>query len=248
MNEGGPLSAQIASVREEMKSRPDGLVRHTKRVLEESLDLAKRWCVDPERVELATWAHDLFRAHKPADLLAMCWERQIPVSQEEEDSPMLLHGPVAAHALREEFGVTDDEVLAAVRDHTLGAPQMSLIGKIVLLADKFEENKRERTPIMKAIRVAARRDLDLALYAWADWRWVENRTRDLASPPVFWEARMAWLPEHHRELNRTHPDRIEDDGWFAAADAIEPPPDRRTLEERREARRLRDEARANAVR
>lgn len=248
MSEDGSLSAQIAAVREAMKSRPDGLVRHTQRVLGESLDLARRWCVDPERVELATWAHDLYRAHKPADLLAMSWERQIPVSQQEEDSPMLLHGPVAAFALREEFGVADDEVLAAVRDHTLGTPQMSLIGKIVLLADKFEANKRERTPIMKAIRVAARKDLDLALCAWADWRWVENRTRGLASPPAFWEARIAWLPEHHLELNRTHPERIADDGWYAAADAIEPPADRRTLEERREARRLRDEASANAVR
>ncbi len=243
-----PIANQIAAVRAEMSERPPGLVRHTKRVLSESLDLAERWDVDPERVELATWGHDLFRSAKPMELLALAWEKKVPVSQEEEDNPMLLHGPVAACVLADRFEVSDEDVLGAIRDHTLGAPEMSLIAKIVLLADKFEANKRERRPIMKRIRVAARSDLDLALMSWADWRWVENRTRDIASPPQYWKARSTWVPLHHLEHLRTAPGLVEDDGWYESADAIEPPPDRRSLEERRAARRARDENNANLVR
>lgn len=244
----GPLSEQIAAVRDEMNRRPAGLVRHTRRVVADAVDLAGRWDVDPERVELAAWGHDLCRAEKPVDLLTKAREMRIPVSQEEEDSPMLLHGPVAACVLETLFDVSDREVLEAVRDHTLGAPEMSLIAKIVLLADKVEPNKRARTPMMKKIRQAARTDLDLALLCWADWRWVENQTGDFASPPQFWHARSAWVPAHHLELLRTEPELAEDDGWYEASDAYEPPPDRRTLEERRAARRARDENKANLVR
>jgi len=244
----GSLAGQIAAVREEMDSRPPGLVRHTRRVVSEAIDLARRWDVDPERVELAAWGHDLCRAARPVDLLTKAWEMRIPVSQQEEDSPMLLHGPVAACMLDQQFNVSDAEVLEAVRDHTLGGPSMSLIAKIVLLADKVEPNKRERTPAMKKIRQAARRDLDLSLLCWADWRWVENRTGNYASPPQFWQARSSWVPAHHFELLRTAPELVEDDGWYEGSDAFEPPPDRRTLEERRAARRARDENAGDLVR
>jgi predicted HD superfamily hydrolase involved in NAD metabolism len=243
------IQSQVAAIAAAMSDRPAGLVRHTKRVVAESIALARCWEVDPERIELAAWGHDLYRAHKPGDLLALAWEWKIPVSQAEEDNAMLLHGPIAAYAMATRFGVSDEDVLQAVREHTLGAPGMSLIAKIVLLADKVEPNKRDRTPLMKPIRRAARRDIDLAMLAWADWRWVENRTRELTSPPMFWSARQSWVPEHHLELLRTAPQRTDDNGWYeAVSDAFEPEPDRRSLEERRAARRMRDENRAQTVR
>ncbi len=227
---------QVAAVRAEIEQRPPGLVRHVQRVLIEARDLAERWDVDPERIELATWGHDLFRSFKREDLVRFASESGVPVSQEDEANPVLLHGPIASVVLVERFGIDDADVIAAVRDHTLGSAEMSTIAKIILLADKFESSKRERTPAMKAIRQTARKDLDLALLAWADWRWVENRSRGWSSHASFWAGRERWVPEHHFELSRNLPERTADDGWYAAAEAREPTPDRRTLEERRAAR------------
>jgi len=194
------IAAQIAAVRAELETRPAGLVRHVQRVLVEALDLAARWDLDPERVELATWGHDLFRSFPPAEQLRLAIEAGLPIVEADRADPVLLHGPIAAFVLRDRFGVLDDEALAAVRDHTLGSRDMSMIARVILLADKFEERKRKRTPVMREIRRLAWRDLDLALLCWADWKWVDEREHGWLTHPDHWGARTQWVEEHHREL------------------------------------------------
>ncbi|MCC6383153.1 MAG: bis(5'-nucleosyl)-tetraphosphatase (symmetrical) YqeK [Dehalococcoidia bacterium] len=193
------LRRQLEAVRAELERCPEGLVAHVRRVRAEALDLARIWDVDPVRTELAVWGHDLFRAHSPSAQLRLARETGLPVVAADEASPVLLHGPLAAHVLRERFRVIDEEALAAVRDHTLGAPTMPLLAKIVLLADKVETRKRDRDPALRPIRRLARRDLDLALLCWADWKWVHERERRWLGHPAHWQARLAWVREHHTE-------------------------------------------------
>jgi len=204
------LTAQIAAIQTEFESRPEGLRLHVERVLVEALDLAARYDLDPDRVTLATWGHDLFRSFPPAEQLRLAAEVGIPILDVDRADPVLLHGPIAAVVLRERFGVTDDEALAAVRDHTLGAAEMPMIAKVILLADKFEQRKRRRTPVMREIRRLAWRDLDLALLCWADWKWVEEREHGWQSHPDHWTARTRWVREHHTEIASSLPPITED--------------------------------------
>lgn len=194
-----PIRDQIAALQVEFESRPEGLLRHVERVLVEALDLARRYDLDTDRVTLATWGHDLFRSFPPDDQLRLAREAGIVIEPADRADPVLLHGPIAAVTLRERFRVDDDEALAAVRDHTLGAAEMSMLAKVILLADKFEKRKRDRTPVMKAIRRAAARDLDLALLCWADCKWLEEREHGWKSHPRHWEARCRWVAEHHTD-------------------------------------------------
>lgn len=194
------IRAQIGALQQAFEERPEGLLRHVQRVLVEALDLAERYDLDPERVELAVWGHDLFRSFPPADQLRLALECGLPLTAADRADPVLLHGPIAAVTLRERFGVTDDEAIAAVRDHTLGAADMPTIAKVILLADKFEKRKRDRTPVMKAIRRLAWRDLDTALLCWADWKWVQERENGWQSHPSGWAARLHWVREHHAEI------------------------------------------------
>ena len=191
------IARQIATVRSELEARPEGLVRHVRRVLAEALALASCWDVDPLRTELAVWGHDLYRSHSPAEQLQLAREAGLPIDSAAEASPVLLHGPIAAHVLHRRFRIADDEVLAAVRDHTLGLASMPLLAKIILLADKVELRKRERAPVMRDIRHLARRDLDRALLCWADWKWVDERSHGWQSHPAHWLARSEWVREHH---------------------------------------------------
>lgn len=194
------MATQLAAVRAELETRPAGLVRHVTRVLAEALELAQRWGLDTERTELAVWGHDLIRSHPAADQLRLAREAGLPIDPVDIASPVLLHGPLAALVLSERFGVDDDEVLAAIRDHTLGSAEMPLLAKIILIADKVERRKRERTPIMSEVRRLARRDLDTAILCWADWKWVDERTRDWQSHPLHWRARLRWVEQHHLEV------------------------------------------------
>ncbi len=211
------IAEQIAAVQGEFASRPEGLRRHVERVLVEALDLAERYDLDPERVSLATWGHDLFRSFAPEEQLRLAGEVGVPIHAADRAEPVLLHGPIAAVVLRERFGVGDDEALAAVREHTLGAAEMPLIAKVILLADKFEERKRKRTPVMREIRRLAWRDLDLALLCWADWKWVEEREHGWLSHPDHWAARTRWVAEHHAEVAASLPAIVEGGGEPGAA-------------------------------
>lgn len=197
---GALIRLQIAAVRDELATRPEGLQRHIERVLAEARDLAARWDADPDRAELAVAGHDLFRAHPEAELLRLAREAGMPLLPDDVESPIMLHGPLAAVVMRERFGIADEEVLAAVRDHTAGLAEMPLLAKIILLADKFEERKRKRTPVMKEIRRLAWRDLDLALLCWADWKWVEERRHSWGTYPTHWTARQRWVREHHLDV------------------------------------------------
>ena len=53
------------------------------------------------------------------------------------------HAPVGALFAKEKFGVNDEEIIRAIRLHTLGAPDMTLFDMIIFLADKIEENTRD---------------------------------------------------------------------------------------------------------
>lgn len=205
----GTLRAQIEAVRELMADRPVPLLRHTERVVREALSLAPYWDLDPQRVELAAWGHDLFRAHPPSEQLRFAREFGLALSEEDEAAPVVLHGPVAAAVLRARYGVTDEEVLEAIAAHTLGLARMSILAKVILLADKVEAVKRRRDWPMPLIREVARRDLDLALLCWSDWKWVDERTHGWRSHRQHWGARQAWVAEHH--LDRAAPARVPDE-------------------------------------
>ncbi|MCS7294442.1 MAG: bis(5'-nucleosyl)-tetraphosphatase (symmetrical) YqeK [Chloroflexota bacterium] len=202
------IRTQIEAVREAMAERPPGLLRHVERVLREALLLAHTWDLDPDRVELAAWGHDLFRAHPPQEQLRLARDLGLAVDPDDERSPIVLHGPIAAAVLRERFGVTDADVLEAIASHTLGLERMSILAKVILIADKVEAVKRRRDWPMRLIRAAAHRDLDLALLCWADWKWVEERRHGWAHHAQHWRARREWVAEHH--LDRAGPLRVPD--------------------------------------
>lgn len=203
------ITAQLAAIQREMASRPPGLVEHVRQTAAEAVALGHYFDIDPERIELAAWSHDLFRHLTGPGLLTMAREVGIAVSADDEVSPVVLHGPIAAAVIRDRFGVTDDEVVEAVASHTLGLAEMTFLAKVILLADKFEPGKRHRSANLRRIRRLARRDLDTALLCWSDWSWVKARESGMAIHGGSWHSRSRWVREHHAELNM--PGRVADD-------------------------------------
>ncbi len=116
-----------------------------------------------DKAELAGILHDYC---KYDDLGSMY---QI-VTQNELDSNLLsygseiLHGPVAAIIMNQQFDVTDEEVLLAIKNHTTGRAQMTKTEKLIFIADYIEPGRQ--TPGVEEIRDLAynQGSLDKTIY------------------------------------------------------------------------------------
>jgi predicted HD superfamily hydrolase involved in NAD metabolism len=125
----------------------DSRRRHVERVVAAADALAERFGVPPEGVRLAAAAHDLDREISPGEARRLVKEWGIDVPPGGDDGPEFLHGPIAAERLRRQFGVTDREILHAVRHHTLGDPGFGRIGLILFVADFCEPGRRHLSDV-----------------------------------------------------------------------------------------------------
>jgi len=130
---------------------------HTVRVADTAEDLARKHGLDPDRTRLAALLHDAARETDPEEFLRLAGEWNLPVGEPERQSPKLLHGPVAAELARRELGVEDEEVLSAIRAHTVGRAGMAPIAIALYVADKIEPDRDY--PSVHRIRDLALKDL-----------------------------------------------------------------------------------------
>jgi predicted HD superfamily hydrolase involved in NAD metabolism len=116
-------------------------LKHIEGVAATACALAKRAGCDIYAAELAGWLHDACKEIGSKELVAQAKEFGLAVHPVEEKNGHLLHGPVAAEVVRRDLGVADEEVLHAIAEHTLGAAPMSLLSKVVFLADALEPGR-----------------------------------------------------------------------------------------------------------
>ncbi len=116
--------------------------RHVEGVAFTGKKLAKRvdGC-DPFLAELACWLHDGCKEEKDRNLVVLAKELGMQLDAIEEANGHLLHGPVAALVVKRDLGVTNQELLDAIAEHTLGKVGMSELSQVVFLADCLEEGR-----------------------------------------------------------------------------------------------------------
>lgn len=130
---------------------------HAQRVAATAADIATAHGLDAQRAALAGLLHDLCRDVPPDRILQMAVA--FGIVREEVGIPnlVLLHGPVAAERARTELGITDAEVLEAIRVHTTGSPEMGPLAQVVLVADRVEPGRAY--PERESLHQVALRDL-----------------------------------------------------------------------------------------
>jgi len=133
-------------------------------------ELAAIHDVDPGRATLAALVHDIADPMPTHELLARAERYGIPVSLTEARVPRLLHAPVGAELLREEWGFADEEILDAVRYHVTGASIMSPLVKLIFVADKIEPTRDRHYHGLDGIRELAQTSLDAAVLKLYGWR------------------------------------------------------------------------------
>lgn len=112
--------------------------------------------------QIAGMLHDCAKCLSDKKRLSICEKHSIGMTEIERRNPFLLHAKVGSFLAKDEYGVTDPDIINAILNHTTGRPGMSTLEKIIFIADYIEPG-RDRAPNLSAIRKLAFENLDEAL-------------------------------------------------------------------------------------
>ena len=136
---------------------------HTIGVMYTAESLAMRYGVDMTKAAVAGLLHDCAKCIPNAQKIKMCKKNDIEITDMEEKNPSLLHAKLGAYLAEDVYGITDPEILNAIRWHTTGKPDMSMMDIIIYMADYIEPN-RDKAPNLRAIRKLCFENIEEALY------------------------------------------------------------------------------------
>lgn len=148
-------------VRQSILSRLSGYrYQHTLGCEKAAVELARRFGADEEKAAFAAILHDITKRHSREEQLYLCEKYDIIPCDVEQIEWKMLHGKTAAAIARHEYGAPAD-VCDAIACHTTGKAGMTLLDKVIYLADFIEET-RDFDGVKPARRLA-KHDIDRAL-------------------------------------------------------------------------------------
>lgn len=118
----------------------------------------------PDRAEIAGLLHDCAKGIPVEDRFDLCHQYGIFLDEIDYENPGLLHAKLGAEIAADKFGVLDWEIQNAIRTHTTGAPDMSMLQKIIYVADYIEPNRDDIILHLDKIQELAFKDIDEAVY------------------------------------------------------------------------------------
>ncbi|MCI8651257.1 MAG: nicotinate (nicotinamide) nucleotide adenylyltransferase [Oscillospiraceae bacterium] len=167
---------------------------HILGVEEEAVRLAKRWGADQELARRGGILHDCTKYLSLEEHLAICEKYGIVPDELERESPKLLHSKTGAALARNLYG-QNDEIYWAIYWHTTGKADMSLLEKIIYLADYIEPNRDFEG--VEEMRRLCYEDLDAGLLMGLEMSVEDLNERGV---PIHKNTRGAleWLREHRK--------------------------------------------------
>lgn len=165
---------------------------HVQGVMASSIELAQRYGADVDKAELAALLHDYCK-YWPVDRQAKVLKDHNCAGDLLDNDKSLWHAPAAACLAQVEFGIVDEEVLDAIRYHTSGRVGMTLLERIVCLADYIEPGRDY--PEVDNIRKKAETSLEQALIAGFDSTLLYLISKQQQIYPLTWLARNALIAE-----------------------------------------------------
>lgn len=114
---------------------------HSLAVADSAVELARRFGADEDRAREAGILHDIMKDTREDEYLQLFEKESIILTRCEANNKKLLHAIAGAAFIRSELGITDEDVINAVRYHTTGRAGMSLLEKVVYIADYISADR-----------------------------------------------------------------------------------------------------------
>lgn len=154
---------------------------HSKNVAKAAAELAKLYGEDIERAYFAGLTHDIAKELSRGEQYVLAAKCEFDVSAIELDSAPLLHAPAGAQLLADDFDFHDEEILRAVRYHTVAAPEMSRLAQIVYLADLISDDRDYKD--VKRMRKVAKQSLEKGMLEALKFSVADSAEKGNTIPP-----------------------------------------------------------------
>lgn len=134
---------------------------HSLGVASESVRLAGIYGADVRKAYIAGLLHDCAKNLTAEEIKIKCEDLDPEIDEYEKSQPGLLHAKIGAEFVKSEFGINDEEICRAIRWHTIGRPDMTLLEKIIFTADMTEPNRNYEG--VERVRKAVSYNIDTAV-------------------------------------------------------------------------------------
>jgi len=122
---------------------------HSRNVALLAWDLCCRFGEDPQKGYLAGIMHDVCKDFDADKLIRLARADGTSISKLEHNKPGLLHARAGAVVAKRKYGITDRDILEAIRYHTTGTWDMGSLAKIIYVADKLEISRTGVDPVLR---------------------------------------------------------------------------------------------------
>lgn len=160
-------------------------LEHSLLTAREAVMLAYKHGLNTQKARLCGLVHDCAKLRGPA-LESYMKRLAFKPTKDERQNTYMIHARLGALAAESEYGITDPEILNAIRLHTLGSPDMTPFDEVIFLADKLEPSREYRR--IAHIRELAYENLDAAVAAVIRNNIEYNRSRKMPVHPSTFET------------------------------------------------------------
>ena len=126
-----------------------------------AVNLGEIYNADKDECLISGLLHDYCKSMTFDELFAMCEKYNVNLSEEDKNADGCIHGFLAAKICKERFNISDN-IYNAIYFHTCGRPEMTMLEKIIYIADFIEPLRRFRDKI-EDVRKLAYSDIDKAV-------------------------------------------------------------------------------------
>lgn len=154
----------LKNIKKELKSSLDkNRFEHTLGVAYTAMCLAMKYEVDLDKAELAGLLHDCAKCIPDEKKLKKCYEHNINITEIEKEQPYLLHSKLGAFIAMDKYDIHDKDIINAILKHTTGTADMTMLEKIIYVAD-YIEPRRNKATNLPLLRKLAFEDIDMTVY------------------------------------------------------------------------------------
>ena len=158
------MNKSLKNITRDLKNSLDkDRFQHTIGVSYTAICLAMKYEVDLEKAEIAGLLHDCAKCIPDEKKLKKCLDHNISINETEKMQPYLLHAKLGAFIAMDKYDIHDKEIINAILKHTTGGTAMSMLEKIIFVADYIEPN-RNKAENLPYIRKIGFEDIDIAVY------------------------------------------------------------------------------------